>query len=170
MTRLTKIANSAEKGINSVNRAASIIVIIFLAGIAGLTTVDVLLRLIFNSPIKGDAELACYMMIFLALGMGWCALENRHIRMALVVDRFSASVQVIFDIVTYFISLGVYIIFTWRIAIIAPAIKESNMVSGALKIPIYPFYLILSLSCAIMSISVVTLLVKSVVKAVKHES
>jgi TRAP-type C4-dicarboxylate transport system permease small subunit len=170
MTRLTKIANSAERAINSINRAASIVVIIFLAGIALLTTLDVLLRLIFNSPIKGSAEVAEYMMIFLALGMGWCALENRHIRMVMLVDRLSPRVQTIFDIVTYFISLGVYIIFTWRIAILAPVLRETHIVSGALKIPTYPFYLILSLGCAILSVSVATLLTKSVFKMVKHES
>jgi TRAP-type C4-dicarboxylate transport system permease small subunit len=169
MVWLRKTATSAEKAVNAVNRAASVLVITFLAGIAVLTTLDVILRLAFNSPISGSAEIAEYMMIFLALGMGWCALKGGHLRMELVVGRFSPRVQTIFDIVTYVISLGVYIIFTWRIAVLAPVLKEAHFVSAVLDIPAYPFYYVLSLGCAILSIAVVTLIVKAVVKVVKNE-
>jgi TRAP-type C4-dicarboxylate transport system permease small subunit len=108
------------------------------------------------------------MMVCLALGMGWCALKGRQIVVDMVVGRFSSRVQAIIDSITYVISLGVYVIFTWRIALEAPNMLKIRLVSNVLKIPTYPFYLILAFGCALLSIAIIPLLSKTVAKAVKR--
>ena len=55
-------------------------------------------RYFFNSPIQGTTDLGSYMLLIItALGLGWAALERRHISVGLVMDLFPSRVQLVTD-------------------------------------------------------------------------
>jgi TRAP-type transport system small permease protein len=153
--------------INYIARYASIIGVVFLAAIAGLTVVDVLLRVTLNHPILGSTEVTEYMMILLVLGSGLCALRGRQIKMDLLVERFPPRTQAYIDSITNFITLGVFGTMAWFTFSEALALKGLKLVSNILKIPTYPFYMILSLGLVILCLALVVLTTNSIIKAIK---
>jgi TRAP-type C4-dicarboxylate transport system permease small subunit len=157
----------AEKIVTILCQVASTIGVVFLVAIVSLTVLDVLLRLFFNSPILGSTELTEYMMIGLVLGAGLCALRGKQIKMDMIVERFKPRAQAFVDSITFFLTLSIFGTLCWCIFREGLALKQLKLISNVLKIPAYPFYLILSISLGILCLALIVLLIKSVVKAAK---
>lgn len=170
MSWIRKSSSSAETAINQFSRVVNIIGIVFLVAIALLTVADVLLRLIINRPILGSTEVTEYMMVGLVFGMGLCALRGRQIKMDMVMERFPKRVQAIVDCITYLVAFGAYVIIAWQNILEAFKLQKMNLISGILKIPTYPFYLVLAFGCILLSLAIVVLFIKSASRAVKNES
>ena len=158
---------SAEKIVQLICQAASAIGVVFLVAIVSLTVVDVLLRVFFNSPILGSTEITEYMMICLVLGTGLCALRGRQIKMDMIVDRFKPRTQAYIDSITYLLSLGVFGTLCWSIFREGLTLQQLKLISSILKIPTFPFYMILSIGLGILCLALVVLIAKSITKAVK---
>jgi TRAP-type transport system small permease protein len=164
---LQKQTNIFEAIIKSISRIASIAGMIVLVLMMLLTVADVFLRFAFRRPILGSTELTEYMMVFLSLGMAWCLLQGKSIRMDMIVERFSARGQASIDSITYIISLGILVLMTWHMFTEGIAIRSMMLTSSTLRIPTYPFYWVFSLGLLIFSLAVLINLVKSLTKAVR---
>ncbi len=158
---------NAEKIVTVFCQIASTIGVVFLVAIVSLTVVDVLLRVILNSPILGSTEVTEYMMVCLILGTGLCALRGRQIRMDMIVDRFKPRTQAIIDTFTSLITLGIFAILCWTIFQEGLVLHKLKLISSILKIPTYPFYMVLSVGFGILCLALVVLIIKSFMKAVK---
>ncbi len=140
--------------------SAGVIIVMML-----LVTANVCGRYFFNSPILGTPELACLMMIIIVFpALAWAALEEKHIKVDFIMDRFPRRVQVIVDNITLLIALGMFAIITWQSF---PAAIDSSDVSSLLSVPQAPFYWVMAVGWAMFSISIVALLVKRVSEAFK---
>jgi TRAP-type C4-dicarboxylate transport system permease small subunit len=158
---------NAEKIITVFCQVASMIGVVFLVAIVSLTVVDVLLRVFFNSPILGSTEITEYMMICLILGTGLCALRGRQIKMDMIVDRFKPRAQAYVDSFTNLLTLGIFGILCWTIFQEGLTLQKLKLISSILKIPTFPFYLVLSIGLGILCLALVVLVVKSIMKAVR---
>ena len=165
---LNKATGPVTTAISSVSRIANVIGQVILVAIMALTVADVFLRYVFSRPIKGSAEVTEYMMVFLALGIAWCALQGRHIRMELIMQRFAARVQAIVDSITLLVSLVVYILITWRIFLETIVVQKTNVESFILNIATYPFYGVLVFGLFMLCLVMIILVAENINKAVKR--
>jgi TRAP-type C4-dicarboxylate transport system permease small subunit len=132
-----------------------------------LTVTDVLLRYLFSRPIIGSTEVTEYMMVCLALGMAWCVLTGRSIKMDLIVGRFPFRAQGVIDSITDAIGLVVMIFLTWQNFRETITAQRTQLTSPILMIPGYPAKGILAIAFAWLCLAVVVSLIKNIIKAVK---
>jgi TRAP-type C4-dicarboxylate transport system permease small subunit len=118
-------------------------------------------RVIFGSPIQGTTDIGSYMLLVVtALGLGWAALEGRHIKVDLVTDRLPAKARLAIAVVILTITLGVVIYVTYVNAWAALTWPERT--TSVLKIPYKPFRLLLSLGFGVLGLCTLVVLVNTI--------
>ena len=133
------------------------------------TVANVVLRAFFNSPIPGDVELIEIAMICTGfLGVAWCALKGKHIRVDLLVAYFPKRAQYIIDVLGYLAILGASTIIAWQSIVEGLANREIHRASPSLEIPIFPFYWVMSLGYAVLCLAIFVLLARSISAMVKR--
>lgn len=140
-----------------------------IVAIAILTAVHVIGRYAFGAPIKGQAELAIYMLItavFLAITS--TQLVKGHTTIGLIVDRLSKRTQAIIDSVTYFLGLVTTVLVFWQCIVQANHILQSGRVSTILKLPQFPVYYIMAVCWVLISLVILMQLVRLIHTAVKQ--
>jgi len=143
---LDKAINSTARGINSVGVTALTLLML-------LTAVDVCLRYIFGRPITGAYELNEFMMaILVAFGLAYAAVQKAHINVDVILSRSSPRSQAVINSITALLSLGFFILMTWRCIAYAEKVREGGYVSQSLAVPIYPFVYAVALGCAILAL------------------
>ncbi len=127
---------------------------------------DICGRYFINKPITASTEFVEAMMVGIGFpALAWCALKGNHIKVDLILSRFTPRIQAIIDSFTLFCGLGTYIILTWR-----SFLEASHTVSTAsiYKFPEYPFYWILAVGCTIFCLAMITILIKKIREAIKR--
>lgn len=118
-------------------------------------------RVIFHSPIEGTTDLGSYMLLVItALGLGWAALEGRHIRVGLLTDHLPARAQFVIELIVMTITLGVVIYLTYVNA--WAALTWPHRTSSVLKIPYEPFRLILAGGFGVLSLCTFVVIVNTI--------
>lgn len=131
-----------------------------------LTTLDVLLRAIFNSPIPGAFELVEYMMaVLVPFGICYCAFHNSHIAVDLIMDRFSSRVRGVTNTIVTILSLVFVILIAWQNILYFWEVKSFKTTSAVLHIPAFPFVIPTALGFAVFAL----ILTRQVVNCFKEE-
>jgi TRAP-type transport system small permease protein len=160
-----KLINKPGGKVKIVNWASNILAYGAMAAAAILmliTVADVGGRYLFNHPILGATEITIFLMVCLLLGMAPCALDERHVKIDIFVRRFSGRTQAILDCIYFFVGLFIVAILS------TSAFKHSLLAlnfdtrSAMLRIPDFPFILLLSISYAILLLSVIVILIKRI--------
>ncbi|MFC1945660.1 TRAP transporter large permease subunit [Chloroflexota bacterium] len=80
-----------------------------------LTFVDVFLRYIFNSPIRGSKEFTEVMLVVaVSLAIAYTYSEKRHVSVEVVTARLSEKARLVLETITTAISVGIFGILVWR--------------------------------------------------------
>jgi len=157
------------KLINALSRAMNIAASTVLAAMMLLTVSDVFLRYFLRRPILGTTELTENMMVCLTFfGLAWCAVQHSHLKVDLVMSRFSPRVQAIVDAITCFAGLCMVALIAWRSVLEAVMVQQLNIISSLLKIPAFPFYYVVAVGCALLCLVMVTQVIQSIKKAVQR--
>jgi TRAP-type C4-dicarboxylate transport system permease small subunit len=168
MSYIRKFAHSLEAIINRISRVLNIIGIVFLAVLILLTVADVFMRWVFARPIVGTLELTSYLMAIVGFfGLAWCAAKVGHARVDLLVEHFPIRVQAVLDGITYLMGLTVTVLTAWQGIDIANYMRETGKASLMLGVPAYPFYLVMGVGFIVLSLVLIELSVKSIIKGVK---
>ena len=166
---MKKAARSVERIIAQTSRIAGIISIVFLVAMMLLTVTDVFLRYFFNKPVLGSMEMTEHLMLAAGfLGIAWCAVKRAHVKVDLVVERFSPRGQAITDSISYLLALTVAPLVAWQNFAQAGYAKAEHVSSDLLEIPAYPFYVIVGFTFTLLSLVLLVLLVETIVKGVKR--
>ncbi|MDB9822287.1 TRAP transporter small permease [Deltaproteobacteria bacterium] len=136
-----KIHNSS-KAIRRISR------MIFLVGGAGGMTVmtllilcDVGMRSFFNRPIMSSYEMVMFLMsVVVFASLGYTQSEKKVVRIELVVSLLPGKLQVLFEIITSFLSLGIVLLIAWRNVVRCMELRQEQVISPVLHLPVYPFY------------------------------
>lgn len=163
------VSQTAGRGIqdkmNGLNKAISILskVGIFsrwtnVIGIAVLflmvcvTFVDVILRYIFNSPIKGVLEITEVLMILAVfLAVAHTQNEKAHVTVDLVTGRLSPKARIVMELITALLGLGIFAVAIWRVFVQTLYFAAHNqMHSQYFNIPSTPFAAIIVLGCTLL--------------------
>jgi len=110
-----------------------------------LITMDVFLRYSFNRPVKGSFELVEFMMaVVICLGMAYTGVQKGHVAVELVVSRFSPRVQALIDSFNWLVSMGLFLLISWKAVAQARVVGLSGLASSVLHVPVFPFLLVLA--------------------------
>ncbi len=127
-----------------------------------LTVTDVFLRAALNKPIIGTTEITEQMMVAVVfLGLGWCAIQGRHIKVDLFVSHYPKPTQKIIDITIQTIGLIFVAFLCWRTFKTTLMVKTLGITCSYIGVPKYPFYAIATVGWFILALSIVSLLIKN---------
>lgn len=108
-----------------------------LVGMTFLTCADVVGRF-FRHPIFGSVELVATMStLAVAMALPYTHINKGHVGVELLVRLLSAKTQLIIDTCTAILSLALFSLVTWRMALYADTMHKSGEVSLNLQFPTY---------------------------------
>jgi TRAP-type C4-dicarboxylate transport system permease small subunit len=147
--------------------AATILAMAVIALMAMLTVADVFMRYALSQPITGTTEITEYLMVCALLGMIPCALEKRHIKVDAVSQHVPPKVRVTIDIITLLAGMGLIAILAWQGFCAGLEALKYDARSSGLSVPTFPFYVVLSLSFAILFLVMGSLLIQKAKELLK---
>ena len=121
------------KIIDAIPRIAGLVAMGVLFLMMMLTVADVVLRAILNKPIIGATEIIEQMMVAVVfLGLGWCALQGKQIRVELFASRYTPGTQRVVDLMVYFVGMILVAMTCWRTVMATLTVKDLAFPSGIL--------------------------------------
>jgi len=143
------------------NHIASVVLFLMMV----LTILDVVLRKLASKSILGTVELSEFMLltvVFFALAR--TETLDGHVKVDLILGRFSERTQGIVDMGTQFICFILALLMTWSSFTYSETMRLSREVTQDLLLPKFPFIYIVGVGCLILSF---TLLMKFCTAALK---
>ena len=127
-----------------------------------ITSADVLTRDLFNHPIPGTVEMTQYMLaVFILLGLAYTQQVKAHVGVSIITSRLRHPAQLVVSIMTALISLFIFSILAWQGLVVG---IEERTVSDMLRIPQYPFRLLVAVAAFLLSLELLIDLGESVKK------
>jgi TRAP-type C4-dicarboxylate transport system permease small subunit len=128
-----------------------------------LTVADVVLRATLNKPIIGATEIAEQMMVAIVfLGLGWCALQGKQIRVDLFASRYSPAMQRVVDLMVYAAGLILVAIMCWRTSMATITVQKLGITCAYIEVPKYPFYALAAFGWAVLCLAMASLFIKRI--------
>lgn len=165
-----KVATRTEAGLYSVSKVTAIIAAIVLATMMLLTVADVCGRYFFNKPITGTWELVGLLLVCAGTwGLAYCQVQKGHISVTVLLLRFPLRVQAIIRSVAYLFGLVGFSVICWRTLLLTKRFVSlsGSLITDTLKMPIYPFMIIMIISTGILALILIADLVHSLTEAVR---
>lgn len=161
--------SSAEKRVSQISEIFGVVAVVVLVCMMMLTVIDVCLRYFFNHPIMASAEITEYMMVVTGfLGLAWCAVKGMHIKVQLIVGKFSERAQGIVDTINHIIVLGLCVLIASRSFVESTVAREMGRASEITDIPTDPFYLVIVFGYILLFFAMIPLVVRAITKAAKR--
>ena len=120
-------------------------------------TYDVLTRSLFNWASPWAFDLSEYALVWITfLAAPWILMNDRHIRIELLLDVLPVSVQRIFGVAVSIVAIVACAVLTWRTGIAALSYFErGDMMARIWRIPrIYP-YAVIPFGCGLLTVGFV---------------
>ena len=118
-----------------------------------LTTADVFGRAVWSRPIPGTVELSSYMLaVFVLLGVAYTQQVRGHVRVSILLARIPERAKAFLDAITTLMSLGIIVLVAWQGWVVA---IEERTVSDMLRIPQWPFRMLVSLAGLFLAVELV---------------
>ncbi|MBW1669309.1 MAG: TRAP transporter small permease [Deltaproteobacteria bacterium] len=133
-----------------------------------LTVADVFMRKVFNHSILGTVELTQFMLLVLIFfSLAQTELMDGHVKVDLIVSRFSPRGQALFDLITQISCFLLSLLMTWSTVVYAERMRASGEVSQDLWLPVYPFVYVVAAGWALFGIALFIKFTLALKKAVK---
>jgi TRAP-type C4-dicarboxylate transport system permease small subunit len=154
--------DAVHKGISIANRYIAGVGACFLIPLMIMTAADVVGRDALNRPIPGTIELSQYMLsVFILLGFAYTQQVKGHVTVSLFTSRLPYRAQLILKIITTLLILLVSCVIAWQGWVIG---IEEKTVSDMLRVPQYPFRLLVALAAFMLCLQSLTDLGESLKK------
>jgi len=125
-----------------------------------LTSTEVVARGVWNRPVPGTLELSSYMLaMFVLLGVAYTYQVGGHVRVSMLTSRLPVWAAESLNILTSLLTLFIVVILAWQGW--AEGVEE-KAVSDMLRIPQWPFKLLVSLAGTLLALEIVWQVVDSV--------
>ncbi len=154
-----------RKFIQKMTFSLSYVGMLFLIPMMLLTTGEVVGRAIWSRPIPGSMELSSYMLaIFVLLGIAYTHQVGGQVRVTMLVSRIPIRLALVLKIVTTLLSLFIIAIMAWQGWVKA---MEESTVSDMLRIPQFPFRMLVSVAGLFLFLELILDFVETVKKLVR---
>lgn len=125
-----------------------------------LVVANIIFRVVFNSPITGTIEYVGFLTAaVIGLSLAYCAVQNAHIAVNLVVDRFPVRWRGVVDVAMHILSAVFWGLGAWHMLQYARSLVANGVVSPTTQTPFYPFVYCVGLGLLALSL---VMLVKSI--------
>jgi TRAP-type C4-dicarboxylate transport system permease small subunit len=143
-----------QKGIYIANRFIARVGACFLIPLMIMTAVDVVGRDALNRPIPGTVELSQYMLsVFILLGFAYTQQVKAHVTVSFFTSRLPCRAQLILEIISTLLILLVSCVVAWQGWVVG---IEEETVSDVLRVPQYPFRLLVALAAFMLCLQLLT--------------
>jgi len=123
-----------------------------IVAIMTLVVVNVLMRVIFNNPIKGVYEYVGYMTAgAIALSIAYCALKNAHIAIEFLFEKLPVNAKKAINYISGSIIIVFLLFLCCQLFIYAFKVMSSGEVSPTAKMPFYPFIFIIAIGMFVLA-------------------
>jgi TRAP-type C4-dicarboxylate transport system permease small subunit len=162
------LAVRVKQLIQRTNFYACIIGMCLLVPLMLLTTGDVIGRKFFAKTIPGAFELSEYILaVFILLGAAYTQQVKGHVGVDFITSKLSPRARTVCQIITTFLSLFIIAILIWHGWL--EGIRERT-VSDMLRIPQYPFRLLVAIGGFLLWLELLIDLVGSIGKLKRREA
>lgn len=133
-----------------------------LTGMMLLTVVDVIGRF-FKHPIFGSVELVGFLAtIVVAAALPYTYKMEGHVGVEILVRLLSKKAQLLIDIFTRTLSLGLFYLVTWQMFLYAEDIYKTGEVSMNLEFPIYYIIYLLAFGLLVFTVTIIETIFKNI--------
>ena len=151
------------KIIDAITRIAGLVAMGVLFLMMLLTVADVFLRATLNKPIIGAIEIAEQMMVAIVfLGLGWCALQGKQIKVDLFASRYPPGTQRVVDLIVYFIGMILVAITCWRTVMSTLIVMDLGITYSYIEVQKYPFYALAAFGWGVLFLAMASLFVRRI--------
>lgn len=148
---LYKISKGLTVVVEPLSRVINYVGAGVLAVMMFLTATDVILRYVFNRPLKGSFEITSFLMaIVIPFAMAYCAVKKGHISVDILVTRFPKRAQAIVSSIVYLISLGLLSLITWQCFKYVFILYKANTLATTIPIPHWPFVIAVTIGIGVL--------------------
>lgn len=159
---LAKVADWLNKGLHPLTTILNSIGISCVLIMVLLVFANVVGRYIFREPIFGTYEMVTILTgTIAAFGIAYCAVAKAHVRVDLVVSRLPRRTQAIIDSIMGIIAIGVLSLATWQTYELMMTQIARGRIVGHLDIPLYPFGGLIAFGIGLLTLVVLTDLLRS---------
>ena len=149
---LKGVAEYLTKVVSPVSRILNNLSMVVLAGVMFLVVVDVLVRRLFNTPIIGTHDIATVgFALIVFLPMGLCTLTDRHVSLAVVVDRLPKKLQQVVAALIMLLTTATLGVTSLQLLKQGIRLHSMNGETPVLGIPYAPFAYLATLGMVLMT-------------------
>ena len=146
-------ADSVLKVLDPFSRKLTIIGALLTIIMALIILVDIVMRIVFNSPMAGSLELEQYTLALLVFfGLPYASIKKNHVSIDIFSPKYSERTRVILDSIFYLLSTYLFVIACWQNIIRIFASIEDQEIGVATGLPIFPFVIITAFSCGLIAL------------------
>ena len=131
-----------------------------------LTTADVTMRFVFNSPIPETVLFCEFLMVGIVyFGIAYVQAYNGHVKMDVIVNRLHPRTALSIDFATHILALVIFSLATWQAGAVAwRAWIFQDYASGLLKVPFWPARTALTLGVGILCLRFIFDIIDDILK------
>lgn len=132
------------------------------------TTLDVIMRYFFNAPFRGSLEATEFSMaVIVFLGIAYCGIKGGHIGVDLLEKWLDRPSMRFVSVLVHLVGAVLFAVIAWQM--VSETLYAWTQISNMLRMPHWPFRLIVALGSALFSI---VLLIQAVeaARGVKHKT
>ncbi len=160
MARLSPI----QKKIQRLTYCVSAVSMFVLIPMMLLTATDVVARTVFNKPVSGAVETSSYMMVtVILLGIAYTHQVGGHPNVSILVSRLPFRLGAFVEVIVALLCLAITFIIVWRGWVVARS-DVGRIVSDVLRIPQFPFRMLVPLGGGLLFLEFLVDLVSSAEK------
>ena len=133
-----------KKSIQKINHWVAGVGACFLIPLMLITAADVVGRDVFNHPIPGVIELSQYLLaVSILLGLAYTQQIKGHVGVSVLISRLPTRAQLVLRLFGTLVGLFLFVLLVWQGLVIG---LEEKTVSDMLRVPQYPFRLLVAVA------------------------
>jgi TRAP-type C4-dicarboxylate transport system permease small subunit len=116
---------------------------------------NVLMRVLFKSPIFGTFEYVGFLTaIVISFAIANCGVKNGHVAVDLFIDKFPRKIQKIIDFILGIVSTCFFGLFTWQMVTFGSSLMHSGEVSSTTRTPVHFFVYLVAFGLFLLTVVV----------------
>jgi TRAP-type C4-dicarboxylate transport system permease small subunit len=153
----------SERALKTVERAALGINIFMVFAMMITVVYGVIMRYVFNVPVRWVAEVSEFIMVALTfLALAHVQRQRKHINIKIFIERQSGITKAMLGVATDLAALVIFVLLTWASWGFAVKAWRSSFVSDAAAFPLFPPRLFVPLGAGVMCLQLLADLVHSI--------
>ena len=121
-----------------------------------LTTLDVVVRYLFSSPIPGALEMSEFLLAIFGLsGVAYTHGSGGNVRVTMLTGSLSVRKTAILNLITALFSCQIIVMLTWYGVVMGIEEFQIGTTTDSLGIPLYPLHFLLSLGGLLLALEII---------------